>query len=459
MTSSRPEGVRETKDALEKAQQNLNSIAHATDQSGRSAQLAQQALRLAEKERLASRAAREQAEESFGEHFPGESWWRDRDHREASALWTDPVWNQSPTELFLAALRLHKAFLMHTPRQLRQSLHGVADIIGGEAPADLSGEAALAAWQALFFVVPVVSTTFASYARMFSHLKAEALSWLLVDEAGQATPQQAVGAMWRSKRAVVVGDPLQLEPIVTMPFRAEQAIRQSFGVAEQWLASGTSVQRLADRVTSFGTKLPGETADIWVGTPLSVHRRCDQSMFGIANHVAYNDTMINRTAAEKAAEFAQRLPALPESKWIDVVSSAAAGHWIPEEGVILTGVLSQLAAMHVDLKKVMIVTPFRDVARRIKGYEKTYPGLVAGTIHTAQGKEADIVILVLGGNPQSPGARRWVAGKPNLLNVAVSRAKRRLYVIGNHQNWAGQRHFDVLAARLPRYVPHNRSRS
>jgi superfamily I DNA and/or RNA helicase len=35
-----------------------------------------------------------------------------------------------------------------------------------------------------------------------------------------------------------------------------------------------------------------------------------------------------------------------------------------------------------------------------------------------------------------------------MLNVAVSGAKRRLYVIGNRQTWGGARFFDVLAAHL-----------
>ncbi|GAA3450207.1 hypothetical protein [Dactylosporangium matsuzakiense] len=70
-------------------------------------------------------------------------------------------------------------------------------------------------------------------------------------------------------------------------------------------------------------------------------------------------------------------------------------------------------------------------------------------MHTAQGKQADVVILVLGGNPDRPGARRWAAARPNLLNVAVSRAKRRLYAIGDREAWSAQRYFKTLAADLP----------
>ena len=78
-----------------------------------------------------------------------------------------------------------------------------------------------------------------------------------------------------------------------------------------------------------------------------------------------------------------------------------------------------------------------------------------GTVHTMQGKEADVVFLVLGTHPRDGlRARRWAAETPNLLNVAVSRAKRRLFVIGNMRSWRGEPHFDLLAdpAGLPRRV-------
>ena len=72
-----------------------------------------------------------------------------------------------------------------------------------------------------------------------------------------------------------------------------------------------------------------------------------------------------------------------------------------------------------------------------------------GTIHTFQGKEAEVVFLVLGTLPAGAHARNWVAQSPNMLNVAVTRAKERLYVIGNREAWSKHRYFDDLAEMLP----------
>ncbi|MFV2115775.1 AAA domain-containing protein [Micromonospora sp. LOL_025] len=423
--------------------------------TGQTLRAAENAIRAAEADLCALDARLGRAAGALGQHFPDAGWHTDRRRRELTALWTDTEWNRARSELLLAALALHKAFLRHNATRIRRNLQAAMDLVGGDAPADLPADAALAAWQSLFFVVPVVSTTFASYDRVFGHLGQEALGWLLIDEAGQATPQNAVGALWRTRRAVVVGDPLQLEPITTLPFRTEQAIRTELAVDEQWLTSRTSVQRLADRLTPLGTWLTGagDSDPTWVGVPLTVHRRCDKPMFDVVNQVAYGGLMIPGTGAGAGERFRLAYPTLPPSKWIDVPGTGAQGHWIPDQGRQLDRILGTLAALDFDMSEVMVIGPFRDVAREVSQRARRYPGLVAGTVHTAQGKQADIVVLVLGGAPDRVGARRWASSKPNLLNVAVSRAKRRLYVIGDRQAWSTLRYFEVLAAELPNQDP------
>ncbi|MGW3652979.1 AAA domain-containing protein [Streptomyces sp. NPDC000878] len=145
----------------------------------------------------------------------------------------------------------------------------------------------------------------------------------------------------------------------------------------------------------------------------------------------------------------------PGSCWVDVLATRPAGHWAPEEGRAMRRILEWLRAEGgVDLDQdVYVITPFRKVK---DGARVATQGLIsshrAGTIHTTQGKEADVVILILGTDPQAPSARAWAAQRPNLLNVAASRAKRRLFVIGNREVWCEQRYFRTLAESLPAHT-------
>ncbi len=95
-------------------------------------------------------------------------------------------------------------------------------------------------------------------------------------------------------------------------------------------------------------------------------------------------------------------------------------------------------------------SPFRDDADHIQRLRAEVASLRGGTVHTAQGKEADIVILILGSNPDKPGSRKWASQRPNLVNVAVSRARHRLYVIGDYALWSEFPYVRDLAAHLPR---------
>jgi hypothetical protein len=403
------------------------------------------------------RTAIAQAQEDLKDALPIADWWENEEQRELSAPWTDAAWNAARTRLFLAALELHRAFLAAEADQMRKNLHGAMDVLRGDVPPDAPRTAVRAAWQSLFFVVPLVSTTFASVDRVFSHLGRESLGWLFIDEAGQATPQQAVGALWRAQRAVIIGDPLQLEPVVTLPLKAQQALRRHFDVAEVWLPELTSTQRLADQANRYGTSLPTDDGSVWAGAPLRVHRRCDEPMFSISNAVAYDGLMIDGVPPRGPIQPDGR-DEPPPSKWIDMPATGAQDHWIPGEGEQLRFILTRLRdRCGVTPDRIIAISPFRQMADQLEKIARAFPGLAAGTIHTAQGREADIVIFVLGGSPNKDGAKGWAARKPILVNVAVSRAKRRIYVIGDRKAWEKHRYFDRLAANVPSSDPVGRA--
>jgi hypothetical protein len=276
------------------------------------------------------------------------------------------------------------------------------------------------------------------------------------------------------RRSVIVGDPQQLTPISQVPPEIEGRLRGTFGVAAQWQPSATSAQGLADRRNQWGTAIRAEDGPVWVGSPLRVHRRCEEPMFGASNAIAYAGLMVHGT---RSVPFpGGPYPEYPRSSWVDVASQAE-GKWVPAQGSALVSIMRRLhSGSGVSLDQIYALSPFREVAGRCRtlvreefaaeiaaeldaagrdsGVEDVGRFIDAhvGTVHTMQGREADVVLFVLGTDPSpGKGARDWAAHPVNLLNVAISRARRRLFVIGSHAEWSVAPNFAELAVRLPRH--------
>lgn len=376
--------------------------------------------------------------------------------RHLATAWFDAKAHRARDEVFAAAMALHKAFIDAAAVPLRHNLAGLMrEMWTGVPGADAGLIREL--WASLFLVVPLVSTTFASVEKMFGSLPLSSLGWLLIDEAGQATPQSAVGAVMRANRTVVVGDPMQVEPVVLLPESLTAAICSRFGVdVTKFAAPSASVQTLADHVSPIVATFDGRAGARTVGIPLLVHRRCAEPMFGISNGVAYERLMVNAKAPGESAIGA----VLGHSQWLHVEGSSAS-HWCAEEGTLMVELLRTLERRSVS-PDLYIVTPFRAVAQeageliRRSGVLRTVTDVERfireriGTIHKVQGREAEALIFVLGApEPRQASARAWAGARPNLLNVAVTRAKERLYVIGNRKLWRTAGYFRVLDERLP----------
>lgn len=351
-------------------------------------------------------------------------------------------------EVFISAIKLHKAFIDAADKPLRHNLRVWVESFSNSFSA--TGKSTINflpdLWASFFLVVPSVSTTFASVEKMLKDIPANSLGWLIIDEAGQALPQAAVGAIMRTKRVIVTGDPLQIEPVVDLPGNLTKSICKQFSVdPKRFNAPEASVQTLSDSATSYIYEFKTTNCgNRLVGVPLLVHRRCGNPMFSISNAIAYGNSMVY---AKHRNDSAIR-ECLGSSKWFDIQGEAL-DKWCPEEGQKVLELLGTLKNAGIQ-PNLYIVTPFRVVANNLCKIIKdshileswittdSYSWLNerVGTIHTAQGREAEAVILVLGaqGSDQD-GSRVWVGKFPNILNVAVTRAKEVIYVIGNRDLW------------------------
>jgi len=346
-------------------------------------------------------------------------------------------------DLFAAALDLHKAFIVHAWRRLKPTLFASVGLLNGRLNANQIPGGPMPLWDALFLVVPLVSTTFASFPRLFRGVGKEELAWVLIDEAGQAAPQYCAGALWRARRAVIVGDPLQLEPVVGTPVELADPLRERCGAPERYVPPGASAQTMADLSNRYGMYLHEEDPEhrIWLGSPLIVHRRCLDPMFEIANAIAYEDKMVYGAGVDRPGHDVWW------SRWLDAPADGNEDHWIPSQGQRALRAILKLVGdspRNAEGKlRAFVITPFTEVARKMKDllateYDWKDVNEMCGTVHTFQGKEADYVVFLLGGDPKKPGVISGFAGRsPNLVNVAVTRAKKRLYVLGDRKYWTG----------------------
>lgn len=108
-------------------------------------------------------------------------------------------------------------------------------------------------------------------------MEKESIGWLLLDEAGQATPQSPAGIIYRVQRSFIIGDPLQIESVVTTPVKLINTLNHQHKTDAVWSPLRSSAQILADRITAWGTRVKQDIddEDIWTGFPLRTHRRCN----------------------------------------------------------------------------------------------------------------------------------------------------------------------------------------
>lgn len=391
---------------------------------------------------------------------------------------SDPGLKKERNLLFLYALQVTREFILES-KSMRKNIAFLRTYWGAKDEGADSGVRELieftqadrrrmapALFQALNLLTPVISSTFASVGRMFEDVQIgedPLFGLLIIDEAGQAVPYAALGALARSRRAMIVGDPSQIEPVITGDVK-ELRVALGKRVLLPFKGDMASVQRLADAVNPYGHLRSNGEDDQWIGCPLVVHRRCISPMFDISNEISYQGSMLNETANLKK-DVADSFY-LKSSQWINVAGSERGNrdHYVDSQGDRVYEIVEDafIKAVTAAKKKdresgkskgrvipsLYIISPFKTVVRGLqnrllsarpevvdKDAWKVFVKQNIGTVHTFQGKEAHQVIFVLGCDTSRSceGAIKFV--NPNIVNVAASRAKYRLYVIADYAAW------------------------
>lgn len=384
--------------------------------------------------------------------IPTATYWsaENKDYRQKEIPWITDSLNHKRSLLFLQALKIHKLFIHFNGKAISNSIRLYHHRKSIDRNTDL--DVIQKVWDAIHICTPVISSTFASIGRMFQDIPPHSIDYLFIDEAGQAVPSYAAGAIFRSNKVIAVGDPLQIEPVVTSDQTILHDIRKYFNVDEKLIDPSSSVQVLADDVNPYGMNNKNKQ---WVGVPLWVHRRCNEPMFSIANEMAYDNKMVFATNGKELND------SLGPSRWIDVKGKVKGRQYVEAEGNVLATELRTLfmnEETEIKLKDIFIISPFTEVCSKVRSLlKKELSNIVSikgeltswlrtniGTVHTFQGKEAHTVFLLCGTDSTTEGAANWICAKPNLLNVAVTRAKCRFILIGDKDHLKDRAFFHII---------------
>ncbi|MFE3444066.1 AAA domain-containing protein [Nocardia sp. NPDC059180] len=267
---------------------------------------------------------------------------------------------------------------------------------------------------------------------------------VVIDEASQCSIPAVLPLLFRAKRALVIGDPMQLTHIATLDVQGAAAAERMADVSPVWL-DRNDMSYLRHSAFNAAERTAGASL------LLDEHFRCHPAIAATANDLFYNGrlTVMTDVGMLRAADD----DAVTWHKTEGAAERAKKGSWTnPSEVRAVTDLVAQLTrpGRYPEDITIGVVTPYRQQAEAIRK-QLGRDDIRVGTVHTFQGGECDIIIFSLVAAPNMPrGSIEWIDKQPNLWNVAITRARSQLHVIGDERVWQQRRIGQELIAAATR---------
>lgn len=250
----------------------------------------------------------------------------------------------------------------------------------------------------------ILSTTFSSRNSLNSDV---VYDYLIMDEASQVDIATGALALSCARNVVIVGDTKQLPNVVTEDIKAKAtAIFDTFNVNEGYRYTKSFLQSILD-------VMPNVTQIL-----LREHYRCHPKIINFCNQKFYRGELVIMTKDNGEDDVLSVVKTVPgnhernhySQRQIDVIKNEIIPKYVsdPEE----TG----------------IIAPYKN---QVEALSKEITDIDAATVHKFQGKEKENIIISTVDDEISD-----FADNPYLINVAVSRAKKKLMLVvtGNEQS-------------------------
>lgn len=253
---------------------------------------------------------------------------------------------------------------------------------------------------------------------------------LIIDEATQCTITSILPLIYRCKKIVVIGDTNQLPSIDNISIAAEKFMADKFSVENYLYLLGHCGCNIYKSVLNM---IPVKEGNV---ISLTDHYRSHPLIIGFSNYYVYRNKLVLR----------KRMKEISDNKVSGVFGINVAGDayrdtrsdsWCndKEANRVIELIRSFKSIKEYSNFSIGVITPFRGQVNLIYeklGKIKDITNVLVSTVHKYQGDEKDIIIFSpVVSQGMTPGAARWVENPPNLINVAVTRAREALYVVSD----------------------------
>lgn len=262
-------------------------------------------------------------------------------------------------------------------------------------------------FQKFLKIFPVVATTNISAHRLGE--PKQYFDMVIMDEASQCNTALALVPIIRGEQLLLVGDPQQLKPVILLDERNNLILKKRYNITDEYDYRNKSV---------YQTFLSADAVSDEV--LLSYHYRCHPKIIGFNNKKYYNNKLNIRSSDNEKhpLEFIEchskdtTLKNTSESEAKEIV------HYVKT---------------HPD-KTIAVITPFVNQRNEIQE-ELNQNGIAnvdCGTVHAFQGDEKQEIIFSLALTDKThEKTYSWLKNNKELINVATSRAKEKLVIIGD----------------------------
>ncbi len=247
-----------------------------------------------------------------------------------------------------------------------------------------------------------LSTTFASKSSLGSRLNTVQYDYLIMDEASQVDVATGVLALSSSLNAVIVGDIKQLPNVITEEDREKaESIFKQYDIPDGYKFTKSFLQSVLDIVPDIPMTL------------LREHYRCHPKIINFCNQKFYSGELLVMTHDNG------------EENVIKAITTVAGNHERDRFNQRQIDVIKQeiLPELGGDLSDVGIISPYRN---QVDAIRREIPNIDVNTVHKFQGREKGTIII-----STVDDERNDFSDDPYLINVAVSRAKKHLYVVAS----------------------------